>query len=189
MIDLLPQGPSEGGDAASAIRDALPGFLAYAISFAVIALTWMGHHRKFQVIKRWDGRLIQLNFLLLFVVAFAPYPTSLLSDFGGQRAAVILYASVVVALNLIQLAMWVYAWRAKLVSPELDRQLYRYSRNALLAVPTVFALSIVIALFDARLAMVSWLLLFPIGAIEGWMSRRAQPSGDASASSDSGTSR
>jgi uncharacterized membrane protein len=174
VIDLrVPEG---GDDTASGeiIAELVPGFLAYALSFLIIALNWMGHHRKFQVIERWDTRFIWLDFLLLFLIAFVPFPTSLLSDHAGEVPAVVLYASVVGLLNLVQLAMWRYAYRHGLMRDDVDEQLYRYVSRSLLEVPAVFGLSIVIALvWDASIAMYSWFLLLPVGLVRGALERRA----------------
>ena len=35
-----------------------PKYIAYIISFLVIGLFWIGHHRKFQLIRKYDGTLM-----------------------------------------------------------------------------------------------------------------------------------
>lgn len=42
-------------------------FLAYAISFAVIGRFWLVHHRFFSEVEAFDGRLIGLNLLYLYL--------------------------------------------------------------------------------------------------------------------------
>ncbi|MCA9908698.1 MAG: DUF1211 domain-containing protein, partial [Anaerolineae bacterium] len=57
-----------------ALLDALlalgPRYLAYALSFWIIGAFWIAHHRRYRTINRYDGRLLQLNLLLLMVLAF-----------------------------------------------------------------------------------------------------------------------
>lgn len=174
VIDLRVPESHDARSAWEVIVALVPNFFAYVISFVIIALNWMGHHRKFTVIERWDGPFIWLDFLLLFLVAFVPFPTSLLSEYGGEVASVVLYASVVGLLNLVQLALWAYAYRHGFMTSDVDARLYRYVRNSLLVVPVVFGFSILLALFvDATLAMYSWFLLFPAGLVQGALERRA----------------
>ena len=162
VIDLRVPAVDNGETSGEVLADLLPGFLAYVISFAVIALNWSGHHRKFRVINGFDTRLIQLNFLLLFLVAFTPFPTSLMSEYPGEVPSVVLYAAVVASLSLVQLWMWVYAWRHDLIDKLVEPDMYRYVARNLLVVPIVFGISILIALFwDANIAMYSWFVLIP----------------------------
>jgi len=58
--------------------------ISFAISFLVIGLFWMGHHRLFRYIAALDRRLIFINLLFLGTIAFLPYPTALLFA-GGTR--------------------------------------------------------------------------------------------------------
>ena len=67
--------------------------LSFTISFLVIGLFWMGHHRLFRYITALDRSLIFLNLLFLGTIAFLPYPTALL--FAGNTkspAAPVFYA-------------------------------------------------------------------------------------------------
>jgi uncharacterized membrane protein len=173
VIDLRV--PEDSGESSGDVVASLfPGFIAYVVSFAVIALNWTSHHRKYTVITGYNGRLIQLNFLLLFLVAFVPFPTSLISEYPGEVTSVVLYAAVVGLLNIVQLLIWVYAWRAKLIDDSVDVEVYRLVCRNLLVVPIVFGASILIALFwDPTIAMYSWFLLVPVNVIMGRIEARA----------------
>jgi uncharacterized membrane protein len=137
-----------------------PQFFAYGLGFGVIALNWMAHHRKFRVFTGFDNRLIQINLLLLLLVAFVPYPTALLSSNGSQPAAIILYAATVAAISIVQFALWSHARRAGLLASSVDRGMYRLVRRSLLDAPVVFGISIVVAaLGQPDAAMYVWLLM------------------------------
>lgn len=162
VIDIRVPLDADGGSWA-VLTDALPSIYAYALSFYVIAVNWMGHHRKFAHIKRFDARLVTLNFLLLFVVAFVPFPTSMIAEYPAEVTSVVLYASVVAMLSILQALTWGYAFRRGLVDGDVDVALHRYLRRNLLSVPAVFGLSILVAVFwDPLIAMWSWLLLLPV---------------------------
>lgn len=162
VIDLkVPQDASS--TAWDVIVDQASAFFAYALSFTIIAINWMAHHRKFRVIRAHDGGLMALDLVLLFFVAFVPFPTSLLSEYGSQTAAVVLYAFVVGLLSVLQYAVWSYAWRHGFVDKKVDLELYRFNRRNQFATPLIFWLSIPIALLvDGQTAMYFWFALFPL---------------------------
>ena len=167
VIDIKVPSEVEGGSF-EVLAQAVPSIYAYILSFYVIAVNWMAHHRKFGRVQRLDGRLISLNFLLLFVVAFVPFPTSMIAEYPGEVTSVVLYAGVVAALSLLQLATWAYAVRAGHVDPAVDGQVNAYLVRVMLVVPTVFAISILIAiLWDPFAAMWSWIALAPAQWIVG----------------------
>ena len=48
---------------------------SYALSFSVIAIYWLTHHRKFRYIRRLDTTLLVLNLASLrSSIAFVPFP-------------------------------------------------------------------------------------------------------------------
>lgn len=174
VIDLrVPE--DAPGSAADVLLDAWPGFFAYGLSFAIIAINWRSHYRRFRVIESHDGALMTLNLLLLFVVAFVPFPTSLLSTYGPQPAAVALYATTVGLLSLLGYAQWRYAWRHSFVRKDVDESLYRYVRANQLTTPIVFGLSIPIALlWSGEIAMYFWIVLFPVAIIQQRLLNRSR---------------
>jgi uncharacterized membrane protein len=157
-----------GGEAPSnaQLLDQLLGvwhkYLAYLISFLAIGSFWMAHHRRFQFIKRYDRGLMMLNLLFLMVIAFVPFPTSVISE-SGNRTATIFYALTMTLAGLMLTAIWWYATRHnRLTDPHLDQQQRRRQLVALLFTVTLFALSIGLAFLSEDLARLSWLLAVPI---------------------------
>jgi uncharacterized membrane protein len=136
-----------------------PKYLAYGISFLVIGLFWIGHHRKFSIIKRFDGNLLMLNLLMLMAIAFIPFPTSLLSKYGNQTAT-IFYALVIVLTGLLSVSIWWYAsYKNRLIDPNLSQEVRKREVLGPLLVIGIFLLSIVLALFNSGLAKSSWILV------------------------------
>ena len=89
--------PEGGTDVRSFLEHQDAGkFIAYLISFWVIALFWLAHHRLFRVVRRYDYGVLLLNLLVLFCIAFLPYP-SVMGDHGTDVAATVFYALCVAA--------------------------------------------------------------------------------------------
>lgn len=152
--------PSELGPA---LLDQTSELFAYLLSFGVIGINWASHHRRFRVISGFNRRLVRLNLLLLAIVAFVPYPTSVFSRYGDVTPAVVLYAATVAAMSVVQCLLWVEARRSGRLSPSIDRGLYRFVWRNILVSGVVFGGSIVIALAGQPLAAIySWLLVVPL---------------------------
>jgi uncharacterized membrane protein len=136
-------------------------YLAYFISFSVIGVFWISHQRKFRFIKRYDGRLLILNLLILMMIAFIPFPSSIISE-NPNRIATVFYALTMTLVGLLLAAMWWYAsWHNRLVDPALDRKQRSREFVVPLITATIFLLSIAIALLNADVAKFSWLLTMP----------------------------
>ena len=160
----LPASESElsNGELFDRLLSIWPHYLAYAISFLVIGTFWMGHHRKFRFIRRYDSTLILLNLLLLMVVAFIPFPTAVLSEYGN-RTATIFYALTMVMVGLLSAMLWWYAVTVpRLVEANLALHQRRREFVVALALAAVFLLSVGLAWIDDDLAKFSWLLLIPV---------------------------
>lgn len=145
----------------TAIRDLLPKIAIYALSFILVASFWLGHHRLFRLIHSYDDRLIVLNVLFLMGVAFLPVPSAALGEHGPERPVVIFFSACYVFIGLTEFGVWWYASsRHRLVAPDLSDHVIRYVSYRLLVPVVVFAISILIALFDPLLAMLWWITIF-----------------------------
>src|SRR3954471_24131831 len=62
----IPSLPADASSTAlwSELLDDLPNLQAYVLSFLVIGLFWMTHHRVFTYIRRYDTTLVCLNLFL-----------------------------------------------------------------------------------------------------------------------------
>ena len=134
-------------------------YLAYIISFLVIGTFWMAHHRKYHFIKRYDSRLMMLNLLFLMVVAFIPFPSSIISKYP-DRSATVFYASIMVLAGIFLSGIWWYAsYRNRLIDADVDPKQRWHQFITPLITSSIFLLSVGIAFWDANLARVSWLLI------------------------------
>jgi uncharacterized membrane protein len=141
------------------IVDELPSVFAYFLSFAVIGLYWLAHHRLFRYVVRIDPTMMLINLALLSLVAFVPFPTQVLGDHGESSAAVIFYSATMVVLGTLSTVLFVYAARAHLFRPHVSREYVHHSVLRALTVPVVFGLSIPVAVFDPAAAKYCWLAL------------------------------
>jgi uncharacterized membrane protein len=163
-----------GDDLWPALVSLWPSFLAYMLSFAIIGLNWITHHRKFRFITRFDDGLLRINLVFLFAVTFLPFPTSVMAEHGDQTAAIVLYACAVSALSLLQLWIWVHAYRRGLMTEDVDEGVFRLVRRNLLPVPIVFLATIPVAFFAPAVAPFLWILIWPLSVLLSRPPRRSR---------------
>ena len=163
VLDIrVPEGlsPTEVPQALLALW---PKYLSYVLSFLVIAIYWVEHHRMFTYIKRYDGRLMWLNLLFLMLIALIPFSTDLLAEYGNQPVAVMVYAGVGCAVGLTKSAVWWYAaHNSRLVDKDLSPHTIELSEAIGLVAPLVFLISMGIALVSPSWATWSWLTIGPL---------------------------
>jgi len=101
-----------------------PSYLAYALTFLFIGHVWANHHVMFDHIRVADRVILLLNTLLLMMVAFLPFTTSVLAGAlrsgHGLRTATVFYGIAFDATALMFNAVWQYARRHRLLSDTLD---------------------------------------------------------------------
>jgi uncharacterized membrane protein len=140
-----------------------PRYLAYVLSFLVIARFWVTHHLAFRLIARYDATLVWLNLVLLMLVAFLPFPTAVLGEHIGSPAAAVLYGTAVGLAGAASAAYWWYAsGRGSLLRPDAGPARVRALRARGLAGPVFFGLSLPVAAFAPYAAEVLWVLVFPL---------------------------
>jgi uncharacterized membrane protein len=159
----VPEALGHGLATGKALHDAAPSILGFWISFAVIALFWIGHHSIFRFITALDRPLIALNLLFLGVIAFLPYPTEVLSR-SDDAAAIVFYALCGAAAGIAEEAMWLYATLRPvgLADPEVEHVRLLYALR-IARVPAVFLLSIPFALIWQGKAQYIWILILVFG--------------------------
>ena len=72
----------------------LPQFLAYLLSFVVVAIMWVNHHHMLHVARRADARLLWSNNNLLFWMSLVPFVTAYMGNNHNDPRAVALYGAV-----------------------------------------------------------------------------------------------
>lgn len=173
VLDIrLPEGFGELSDSElwAALVALWPRFLAYLLSFYVIANFWFSHRAKFNHIIKTDGRLMWINMLFLLTVGLVPFTTNLIAESGGTVSTMVYAASMVVS-GLSLSGIWLYASANKLIDPKVTREERREHLQATLMTSLIFALSIPLSVAHADGAKYFWIALWPAGIALRWWAR------------------
>jgi uncharacterized membrane protein len=142
-----------------------PKYLGYLLSFVVISIFWTIHHSIFRGIRSYDRGLVWLNFLFLMLVAFVPFPTSLLGEYGNHQLPVAIYAGTLAAGRLMLTAIYWYATvQSGLMYRDEDPQTVRFFLLRGLTIPVIFLISIGVSFFSVSATIWSWVVLIVIDA-------------------------
>jgi uncharacterized membrane protein len=143
-----------------------PKYLGYVLSFAVISTFWIVHHSIFRPIREYDRGILYLNFLFLMFVAFVPFPTSLLGEYGDHQLPVAIYAGALAIGRLLLTAIHWYSTRDdRLVGePQNPGEVRLYLIRGL-AMPVIFLLSIGVSFFSVGAAIWSWVVMIVVDAV------------------------
>ena len=125
-----------------------PRFIAFFISFLVIAIYWIIHHRMFGYLKNYNQGLIWLNMLFLMMVVLMPFFTALYSENFGSNFSYMAYSMYLTILGLVNYLLWNYIGNPKhqLANGLDDPKRRRYLRARSLVVAGVFFLGFLFCL-------------------------------------------
>jgi uncharacterized membrane protein len=135
-------------DAVQGLLRLIPKFIGFFISFFVIAVYWVAHHRIFRFVRRLDTSLIWINLFFLLGIVLMPFTTAYQSEYSMLRTPWILYSLNIMAVGLMQVRLQAYLRNQtngltlahEHAHPDLD--LFRP-----LSSPLVFAFSILLSFF------------------------------------------
>lgn len=79
LLILELEVPPPSADIGPALIEEWPAYLGYLISFAFIGGSWIAHTNTTRFIRAVDAGWMRLNLLLLLLVSFLPFTTSLMA--------------------------------------------------------------------------------------------------------------
>jgi uncharacterized membrane protein len=150
-------------------------FIAFLISFGVIAMFWLHNHRLLSVFASIDLPLIILNLALVGTIVLLPFTTEAL---GGGKVndlplPTTVYAANIAAASILTAVVYEVARRRRLLKQKPDRQTARAMILGALGPAAVFLCSIPIAyLASAEAARWFWLSIVVVAPLSGSRSLR-----------------
>jgi uncharacterized membrane protein len=98
-------------DLMGALKQLLPKFFSWLISFFTVAVIWVNHHKIFKQIGKLDNGIFWWNASLLLWTSFIPFPTAVLGDYPYNKVSLVLYGVVMALMALSFTLMRFYALR------------------------------------------------------------------------------
>jgi uncharacterized membrane protein len=132
-----------------------PVLLSYATSFIILGFFWIAHDDQFHYIKRANRILLWITIFYLMFVAFVPFSTSLIGEYGDQQISVIIYGINISIVGFWEYVLWRYATKDHhLVDSDLDPTfITRVSKRFLLG-PTIYLIAVAISFVSTQVSLV-----------------------------------
>ena len=94
-----------------ALRELLPKFLSYVLSFVFLGIYWNNHHHMIHTVERVNGGILWANLHLLFWLSLTPFATGWMGENGTATAPVATYGIV-----LLMAAVAYYILQGRIVA-------------------------------------------------------------------------
>jgi len=153
----------------------IPKFVAWLISFFILAIFWLSHQRAFHYVRTVDAKLLWINVVSLAFASLLPFSSALVGEYGRLFAPQVVYAGNMAALALC--AIWQLHHLQK--HPELCHpspfppHIAKAALFRCWSLAAVAALAVVIAIFEPRLATLAFISMVPIGRVARRIEARA----------------
>lgn len=164
--------PSDGVALLHALQHHLYVVVAYFLSFAMLGLFWVWHHRLACKVRDVDGALMLCTLAFLSLICFFPFAAALFGRYVAHTPVVVLVYLPVVGLILLSQALYFsLAIRRSLILPDVPASEVRDAHRRNLWACAIFCFASTPAALMLGLSAAGAAVL--AGALLGWRAWRA----------------
>jgi uncharacterized membrane protein len=157
-----------------AFRHDFDAYLAFLISFVVIANAWFAHHWLYRYVRRVHRRVAGINMIWLLTIIVTPFATRVLvGDLTAFPMAFTLYAGIQAAAQLTFVAIIATIRHGHLTATEVPPGVFNRGIARATAMAVVFLISIPIA-YRTHWAFALWAANGYIGRLIGYALTRGK---------------
>lgn len=129
----------------AALAHLIPKFIAWLISFFVLAIFWASHHRLFHYVRVVDGKLTWMTIGYLAGVSLMPFSSALTGEYGGALVSQIFYSMNMALLGIMALLKSRYVHKhPELCSIPMPAGVFKGARVRTIGLIVVAAIAILI---------------------------------------------
>lgn len=165
VLDVTIPSDLAADDLPGALWDLRWQIFSFFLSFTVIGLYWMLHHRLTSWMRGIDRRFMRWNLVQLAFIAFLPFPTSLVGEHADVPIAVAVYAVNVAVVSALDTWLFRTAARRGLLDDAWPPDATRFALAARFVPVPVFLASVPIAWLSTAWARWTWILVIPVSML------------------------
>lgn len=175
VVPQLTSGQSNA-ELSKKLVEEIPSFFVYFWSFFIVSLYWLGHHRVFRYIQRYDALLILCNLIFLMFITLVPFITNLMK-YADQQITVIIAAIFYAVPGFAISALWMHSSKNHLlIDKKVSVNKIKLTRNRNIISPFVFIASIPFSFINPFYTLLFWLMMIPLRIIVERKSKKAHVS-------------
>jgi uncharacterized membrane protein len=161
-------------DLINAVGHLLPKFIAWFISFFVLAQFWYGNHRLFHFVRHVNGKFAFLTLAYLGFISLVPFSSALVGDYQPIFFSQVFYSINLGCLALMSLSLSRYVFTHPEVSGAqgMPPAVYHGARLRNLGLLTVAIVSVITAYYFPRTGNVAFALMIVFSPLSRRMEAR-----------------
>ena len=130
----------------------LTKLIGFFVSFFVIGLYWLSHHRLFRYVNKFHPKLLWANLLFLLPIILMPFSTAFFSEYAipGLRVPIMIYTINIVFTGLMSFRLWKIVSSPKYNMSIIvnNKPVRNYNLVRALAVPLAFVCVYIFSFFS-----------------------------------------
>jgi uncharacterized membrane protein len=150
------------GEMLEALADLAPQFISFVAAFAVLAGYWAANHRFFGRLRAIDAGLVGRTLVYLAMVAFLPFPTTLIGEHEANPVSGLVFAVALAAVSGMEAVLFAHARHADLFRVRMPVAEYRWELVAALQPCVLFMATAPLSFIHPTVMLLSWLVLSPV---------------------------
>lgn len=171
LLESVSELAREGKSSLEFVQEENSQLFSFGLSFLIIAVFWMTHHRVFDRVERVTSPLVWLQVGWMLTIVWLPVSTALLGAMDPDTTQKLLYIGALLASSLLMLATRLYLRR----HPELHRIDPESLRRGIIAeivTSAMFAIALLIAVLVPAIGYGAMFLLMLSGPVQALFARR-----------------
>ncbi|MFH1452673.1 MAG: TMEM175 family protein [Armatimonadota bacterium] len=167
-IKIIPPGTNEMENLMQIFRSLAPKIATYILAFLILGSFWVAHHLQFSYIKRSNKILLWINIVFLMSIAFIPFSTYMIHEYGGHHIVVLLFGANLTVASILLYFNWFYAARiGGLVDKDLDPKRIEAISWKSIAVMLVYVAALLVSLYKIDLSYYVYFLIPVLQSVVG----------------------
>jgi uncharacterized membrane protein len=132
-----------------------PVILSYATSFIILGFLWIAHDYQFHYVKRANRTFLWITIFYLMFIAFVPFSTTLIGEYGDQQISVIIYGINISVVGFWEYVRWWYATKDHhLGDSDLDPTFITIMSRRFLLAPIIYLIAVAISFVSIQVSLV-----------------------------------
>ena len=121
---------------------------------------WIAHDDQFHYVKRANRTLLWLTIFYLMFIAFIPFSTALIGEYGDQQISETIYGINIIIVLVWTYLQWKYATREHhLVDSDLHPKLIAIMSRRLIAGMILYAFAIAVSFLNTQVSLILFILI------------------------------
>lgn len=154
----------EGETLKTVLINKWPEFLVFLLAYLVICTVWESHIVRYKILKKVDDVVVAVTLVSLMITTFLPYTVALEGHYGKYQVAIILNCLMLLALEVIEAVVFIYAFHNQnLLNEEFQRlepgERKVKKKQLFIKILINCVLYLLSALFSSASLFLSWVLI------------------------------